>query len=78
MINKNSEVLLIKVENVESSNITPRLHLEHFGSTNTSDDVAIPFDQNVCSNKLLCVKDTFKKFNFSTCILLSMVKRGVN
>lgn len=78
MINKNSKVFLINIENVESSNVTPRLYIEHFGSTHASAEVAIPFDDSV-GITFLFVKSPFtKKSDFSTSISLLMVKHGAN
>lgn len=47
MISKDSKVLLIKIENIVSSDVTPTLYVEHFGSTHASEDVVIPFDDSV-------------------------------
>lgn len=77
MIGKNSKVFLINIENVESSNITPRLYIEHFGRTHVSDEVAVSFDESV-GTRFLFLNLLSQKFTFSTSTLLLTVKRGTN
>lgn len=75
MISKNSKVFLIKIEN-ESSQVVPKMCVEHFGSTNKSNEIAIPFDDTVRTIFIPhCLE--FKEF-FSTFILQSTEKRGAN
>lgn len=64
MINKNSKVFLINIENVESSNVTPTLYIEHFGSTHAPAEVAVPFDDSV-GTRFLC------KHHFTKNLLLA-------